>query len=270
MNVRRSSLALALGLLWSASVAAQSGSAESTVECLRDNVPPAWAGLVDVRIRQPDGSHELRRIAYATRERGRQAQAEYWVRMLAPDSLAGVVHLFRQNDSGWTRWSYLPALDRVSQVKGQGNSSAALEEIVGVRDLDAMLRWSDGATIQFAAPREQGGRQVRPINATRKVGSGASAGFERMRGLMDVERCVMLEGEWRDSDGRQTRSVTVEPASLRRYGTHWLPQRIDVQQSDGVTALVRLQRVVIAPDFPANTFAAERFHTVNPGALGLE
>ena len=262
-------LALALSLL-GPSVAAQASGVETLTECLRDNVPPAWAARVDVRVRQADGSQELRRLVYATRERGRTPQADHWVRMLAPDSLAGVVHLFRQQDDGWSRWSYLPALKRVSRVNSQGGASATLDEIVGIRDLDGMLRWSEGATIQLAAPREEGGRQVRPVNATRRVGSGASAGFERMRGLIDVERCVLLEAKWRDRDDRATRSATVERASLRQFGRHWLPQRIDVEQSDGVTAQVRLQHAVIAPDFDADTFDSGDFHNVTARQLGLD
>ncbi|MAY25047.1 MAG: outer membrane lipoprotein-sorting protein [Polycyclovorans sp.] len=257
-------------LLGCSGAVAQSGSAEAVAECLRDNVPPAWGAQIEVRLRQPDGSQEVRRLAYATRERGREPLSDHWVRMRAPDALAGVVHLFRQTESSWSRWSYLPALDRVSQVKGQGSSSAALEEIVGVRDLDALMRWSEGATLQLAAPREEGGRQVRSINATRRVGTGASAGFERMRGLMDVERCVLLQGEWRDAENRKTRSLSVVPASLRRYGDHWVPQRIDVQQSDGVTAQVHLTHVVIAPKIPRGLFDPDGFHQVMPAALGLE
>lgn len=139
-----------------------------------------------------------------------------------------------------------------------------------MRDLDALLRWSEGRPFKLAAPREEGGRQVRSINATRRVGTGASAGFERLRGLVDVERCVILEGQWRDAENRKTRSLSVAPASLRRYGDHWVPQRIDVQQSDGVTAQVHLTHVVIAPKVPRGLFDPDGFHCVMPAALGLE
>ncbi len=263
-------LAMAVCAVATPAVAAQAGSAEATLECLRKNVPTEWSALVEVRIRQADGSNEVRRLAYATRERGRKAEADQWVRMLAPASVAGVVYLFQQRDPGWSRWTYLPALKRVSQVKSQGTSAAALEEIVGVRDIDALMRWPEGAAVMLGEPREQGGRSVRPINATRRVGTGASAGFERMRGVIDVERCVVLEAEWTDPDGRQTRSAKVEPASIRQFGAHWLPQRIDVRQSDGVTAQLRLQRAVIAPPFPSETFDSRRFHTVTTTAVGLE
>lgn len=111
---------------------------------------------------------------------------------------------------------------------------------------------------------------MRSINATRRVGTGASAGFERLRGLVDVERCVILEGQWRDAENRKTRSLSVAPACLRRYGDHWVPQRIDVQQSDGVTAQVHLTHVVIAPKVPRGLFDPDGFHRVMPAALGLE
>ena len=106
--------------------AQKSDSAEAVAACLRDNVPRAWGAQIEVRLRQPGGSQEVRRLACARRERGREPLSDHWVRMRAPDALAGVVHLFRQTESSWSRWSYLPALDRVSQVKGQGSSSAAL------------------------------------------------------------------------------------------------------------------------------------------------
>lgn len=267
-QLKRAFVMAILAMVWPA--AAQPGSAEATLECLQKNVPTEWAGLIEVRTRQADGNTELRRIAYATRERGRKSDADHWVRMLAPDSLAGVVYLFQQRDPGWSRWTYLPALKRVSQVKSQGTSAAALEEIIGVRDVDALMRWPEGAAITLGEQREQGGRQVRPIHATRRVGTGAAAGFERMRGVMDVERCVVLEAEWADRDGRETRSAKVDPASVRQFGAHWLPQRIDVRQVDGVSAQLRLQRAVIAPRFPSETFDTRRFHTVAPAALGLE
>lgn len=260
-----------LAVLWMTLPAlAVAQTTEEALRCLRDNVPSHWVSRVEVQLRQPNKPAELRRMAYAARERSREKASDHWVRMLAPEDLQGVVYLFQQRDPGWERWTYLPAFDRVSRVRSEGTSAAALEEIIGLRELDALLRWPEGAAIQMGAPREQSGRAVRPINATRRVGTGASAGFERMSGLFDVATCLVLSAEWRDTEGKMRHTAEVETASLRQLGKHWLPQRIDVRHADGATARVQLRQSRVDTRMPDRLFDHRHFYKSGEDALGFE
>ena len=236
---------------------------------MQGNVPPQWVSLVEVQLRQADKVPELRRMVYAARSSERDASADHWVHMLAPEALKGVVYLFRQRDPDWERWTFLPAFDRVSRVRSEGTSAAALEEIIGLRELDGLMRWPKDATIQLGTPREQSGRTVRPIYASRRVGTGASPRFERMSGIFDVRTCVLLSAEWRDADGALRHVAEVEAASLRQLGDHWLPQRIDIRQADGDRARLQLHQSRAVGRLPDGLLDPQQFHKVGIGRLGI-
>lgn len=244
-------------------------TAEEALRCLRANVPPQWAALVEVQLRPADKAPELRRMVYATRSSERDASADHWVHMLAPEVLKGVVYLFRQRDPEWERWTYLPAFERVSRVRSEGTSAAALEEIIGLRELDGLMRWREDTAIQLGTPREQSGRTVRPIHATRRVGTGASPRFERMSGVFDVRTCVLLSAEWRDAEGQLRHAAEVEAASLRQLGDYWLPQRIDIRQADGDRARLQLHQSRAVNHLPDGLLDPSRFHKVGIERLGI-
>lgn len=246
-----------------------SSTAEQLSACLKANRPPSLAARLQVETREPGAAPLLRESLYATQTRERPPGAsDHWVGHLAPETVAGVVHLYRQRDPGWERFSWLPALSRVSRVQGEGEAVPALEDVVGLRDFDTLLRWPTEALMSFSEAREQDGLRTRLARGTRPVGSGEGRGFERLEALIDVDRCVLLEAEWTAADGLKRRRITVDRSTLRRYDRYWLPARFTVRETPGGETRVQVLALRVAAPPPA-VFDPRQFHRVGPAELRL-
>jgi hypothetical protein len=248
--------------------AAAGTDAETALQCLRDNLPPSLALRVRAESDTEGGETQRQEWLYARRPAAQQHRELQWLRLVSPAEVAGVVHLFRPLEEGAERYSFLPALGRVRRVEGAA-VAAGLEEVIGLEALEALRRWPADATLSFGTARTEAGRSVRPLYATRRVGSGSEARFERMEGRFDEATCLILSMTWRDAEGRLRGTLSVDPHSLRRQEGHWLPARLSWQSGDGRRSRLQLIEARIAPPFARGVFDPRSFHRAGARDLGL-
>jgi hypothetical protein len=259
---------MALGLASAARAAATGSDAEAALQCLRDNLPRALALRVRAETEVEGGETQRQEWLYARRPAAQEHRELQWLRLLAPAEVAGVVHLFRPLEEGAERYSFLPALGRVRRVEGEA-VAAGLEDVIGLEALTALRRWPADATLSFGAARTESGRSVRPLYATRRVGTAAEARFERMEGRFDEATCLILSMTWRDAEGRLRGQLQLDPLSLRRQDGHWLPARLSWQSGDGRRSRLQILEVRVAPPFSRAVFDPRRFHRAGARDLGL-
>ena len=257
-----------VGLVSAGLVHGSPSDSASALQCLRDNLPSALAMRVRAERDTAQGETLRQEWLYALSPSTKEEGQQQWLRLVAPAEVSGVVHLFRPLDGGVERYSFLPALGRVRRVEGAA-IAASLEEIMGLEALDSLRGWPADATLSFGAVRTEAGRSVRPLYASRRVGTAAEARFERMEGRFDQATCLILNMVWRDAEGRLRGRLSVDPHSLRQQDGHWLPARLMWESEAGLRSRLQVLELRVAPPFARHVFDTRDFHRAGARELGL-
>lgn len=254
--------------LWALSTGLTAATIPEQMACIEENLPAQWMARMTVRATEPDGTRTEQVLIYADRRDASRERVDTALQLMSPTNLRGVAHLYVQRGDTRRQFSFLPAIGRVREVKGGSVSLSVVEGVPGLAELESLWRWPRDAAISMGPVATDGGHAVQTIRANRRVGVGDAAAFERFEGHLDLRTCVIVAGQLTDPQGVPRLGMTVDRRSLQAYGPHWLPRRIDIAPTaSGGTAVITLDAVRIAPDFPRGSFDPERFHQVGLGAL---
>lgn len=249
-----------IGLALSTGAAAAAPLSER-MQCIRDNLPDRWVARMSVQAVDVGGGETTHTLVYADRRQPAARTVETSVQFLAPESLRGVAHLYRQRGDDRQQYSYLPVIGKVREVTGAAAPAAVLEGVPGLADLEALWRWPERAAISLGSPGQADGHAVQAVRANRRVGEGDAAGFERFEGQLDLRTCLITEARLYAVDGTLRQSMRVDRRSLQAFGPRWLPRRIELlRTADGGRAVVTLDAIRIDPPFPDASFDPRRFH----------
>jgi hypothetical protein len=225
-------------------------------ECLKANLLPQSLRQQLVMTSTDRAGAQRRLTANWYWRRGENAQS-VMLRVEAPQDLAGAAYLWLRRKERDQFYVYLPAVAKVRRVEGAGMAQALFASGFSAFDLQFVLGQLAGGQLQLQGPATVAGRKVQRWRYLPQLTPESL--YDRVEMSVDNEWCLPLQADL--YGGVPWKTLTIDPATVYKSGTRYLPRRVSLRDLRAETeTVIQLGREQFDQRLPDRLFDPRVFY----------
>ena len=251
-----------------ASVSAHAAdNAQTVLDCMRANVPPALRAQ-DIELVATDrvgSTRTLKGKLYALSEKTSSGGSlvRAMLKIEGPASYAGAAYLVREAEEAAHEgmFVYLPSVRRVRRVSGAFADGSLLGTNFSYNDLKLLSNSFVGSAAKLEASEDLDQRPVYRLSFKTLPDGGSP--YKSVRAWVDQKSCVPLKAEFFEGDSVRKR-LTAPANSLRQSGKYWYLSQVEMRDlKENTSTVLKLGNVTGATGLPGRYFSPELFYLGN-------
>ena len=242
-------------------------SAQTVLDCMRANVPPAVRAQ-DVELAATDrvgATRTLKGKLYALSEKTSSGGSlvRAMLKIDGPTSYAGAAYLVREAEEAAREgmFVYLPSVRRVRRVSGAFADGSLLGTNFSYNDLKLLSNSFVGSAAKLEGSEELDQRPV--YRLTFKTVTGGGSPYSTVRTWVDQKSCVPLKAEFFEGNTVRKR-LSASASALRQSGKYWYLSEVEMLDlKESTKTVLKLGNVTSASGLPGRYFSPELFYLGN-------
>jgi outer membrane lipoprotein-sorting protein len=232
----------------------QAGGMQEVQDCVQKNLP-ATSSLQTVEMRSKDRTGSERVLGGEVKWKRLADGNSAWLMLLdQPPDVHGSAYLMIAKEAGEQMWVYLPELKRARRIHPNTVAGSLFGTDFSYEDVKYLQRISSQSDAQRQPDVAEDGRKLYVVQVTPPPEEGSA--YERVVGFVDQSSCVPVRIEFYEKGGAQVKTLSVDPDSVRREGTSWVPRSVSIRdlRNESETRLV-VSQVKLDADLPDRLFS---------------
>ncbi|MGB5716469.1 MAG: outer membrane lipoprotein-sorting protein [Gammaproteobacteria bacterium] len=190
--------------------------------CMEKNTP-ATSSLQSIELRARDRSgYEQVLEANTYWKRGADNHSSILMHFNEPVDIRGARFLIIENTPQNDMYMYMPGLFKVRKITSKRISSSILGTDFSYEDYERLHGVFTNTRAEQYPDEVLDGRPVHVINSYPEGDSG----YEKIKTYIDIETCVALRTELFESGHQLRKTLTVNPADIRKEGEIYVPRTL--------------------------------------------